>query len=262
MVDIAAIKELLKKYHVAPLKSLGQHFLVNDGAIHRIIHIADIAKYDTILEVGPGIGLLTKELAKQAKHLIAVEIDKGFFAILRQELKDYPQVAIIHADALTVPLFLPDEYLFVGNLPYNASAPILERFLALDARPRRMIITVQREFAERMVAKPPRMNRLALLAQFHGTVRIVDHFPPHYFWPQPQVHSSLVRIDLLPSDKLPLNSEGAAMLAAMAKAAFGQQRKQLKNTLDFVDPRFAQKRPSHLSLSDWVQTVQYARQSS
>lgn len=259
-MNVGEIKFLLKKYGIAALKSRGQHFLINERALNQILHVAKVSQYDTILEIGPGLGFLTKELAARAKHLIAVEIDKGFAKILKREFGGKPDVTIVQRDILEIDpkdySLLTTNYKLVGNLPYNISSLILEKFLQKETRkPEAMTIVVQREFALRMTARPPSMNRIALLCQYYSVPRIVTHFPPSYFWPKPQVSSSLVSLIVHPRESLPLGGSEEKRLWALAKTAFSQPRKMLRGSLSLPNEIFAQKRPQELVLENWIHLV-------
>ncbi len=259
-MDAHEIKELLTYYNLAPLKSRGQHFLINERALNEILHVANITQYDTILEIGPGLGVLTKELAALAKQVIAVEIDKGFAKVLKRRFHDKPNVAIVHGDILEVDpknySLQTTSYKLVGNLPYNLTSLILEKFLRQEPKkPAQLIITIQKEFALRVTAHPPNMNRMGLLCQYYGTPRIVARFPPSYFWPKPKVHSSLVLIDVTPPKALPLKANDEERLWASIKTAFSQPRKMLKNSLSLISGGFGKKRPQELTLENWITLV-------
>lgn len=258
-MDVPTIKQLLSESAIAPLKSRGQHFLINERSIEQIVHVAKVTQYDTIVEIGPGLGVLTEALAKRAKHVIAVDIDKGFVNILKRRLQDRLNITIVHADILKFRLTTYDPrlttYAVIGNLPYNLTSKILEKFLQKERqKPELMVITVQKEFAKRMIAKPPRMNRLALLCQYYGKPEIAATFPPHFFWPQPKVHSHLVKIDVTPHNELPLNKRQGREMMKIIRQAFSQPRKKLKNSLGLQVTGYAlqDKRPGELTLNDWV----------
>lgn len=256
-MSITQIKQILHQYRLAPLKQLGQHFLINEGALEQIIRFANIKKNDTIIEVGAGLGTLTERLAKKAKKVIAIEIDKGFSKILKERCRGYANVEIIQGDILTFTPPVGVTYNIVGNLPYNLSSLIIEKFLQKEEQePRKFLITVQQEFAERMLAKPRSMNRLSLLVQYYAKPVIVANFPPHYFWPQPKVSSVLVKIQV--KNRGMLNRAKERRLWEVIKKAFNQPRKMLKNTIpESVYTRFATKRPSELSLDGWIKLSSY-----
>lgn len=252
------VKGLLAKYHIAALKSLGQNFLINEGAALQVIHIADIKGYDTILEIGPGLGVLTKHLGAKAKKLIAVEIDKGFVSILKEELGSFPNVEIVNADILKFSLPRGIDTV-VGNLPYHLAGAILEKLLSVRAlRPHRIVLTVQKEFAMRLTAKPGQSNRIGLFTRYHGTPRIVQEFPPHYFWPQPKVRSALVCVELKPAKELALSETQEPILWQLIKTAFNQPRKKLRNSISLDMSRFDERRPQELSLDDWLAVVNHS----
>jgi len=251
-MDVPTIKRLLKEYHVAPHKMFGQHFLINELALSEVINIAGVSTYDTILEIGPGLGALTRKLVARANKVIAVEIDKGFVQILEREFAGQKRLKIVHQDILRFALPRLKRYKVVGNLPYNASAQILEKFLpARTYRPSSLTITVQKEFALRLGAKRGDANRLSLFVQYYSKPRIVAHFPPNYFWPQPKVHSSLVQIDLYQPGQFPLLPDQEQYLWQLVKTAFSQARKKLRNSLG-LEGEFGDKRPEELGLEEWI----------
>ena len=248
------IKEILRRYHIAPFKSRGQHFLVDEQAIDKVIHSVNPQKYDTIVEIGPGLGALTRHLAPNVAKLIAIEIDKGFGHILKDSLGLLPSFELVQGDILTVPLPNITGYKIVGNLPYNIAPHILERFLCVRVnRPSLAVVTVQKEFAQRLVAPQGSLNRIGLFTQYHGNPSIVAHFSPGSFWPQPKVYSSLVVIPLRPPEELPLSPEQETRLWALVRRAFGQPRKKMKNSLPLCPALLQEKRPNELSLEEWIQ---------
>lgn len=252
-MDVNAIKKLLHTYGVSPLKFLGQNFLVNERALEKIASVANLGKRDTVVEIGPGLGVLTEKLASAAKDVIAVEIDKKFIRILEERFAETPNVRIIHQDILQFSPPSSGSYAVAGNLPYNIAGDILEKFLQKEPKkPNVMVITVQKEFAEKMAAKPPLMTRLGLFVQYYGVPHIEAEFPPSYFWPQPNVRSSLVEIKVKKRRELPLSIKQENIMWQMIKTAFNQPRKTLKNSLGFTDSTFQQKRPQELALSDWM----------
>ncbi|MBZ0296949.1 MAG: 16S rRNA (adenine(1518)-N(6)/adenine(1519)-N(6))-dimethyltransferase RsmA [Anaerolineae bacterium] len=260
-------KTLLDDYEVAPKKSLGQNFLHDPGALEKIAASAEIDPQDTVLEIGPGTGALTEFLAPLAKRVICVEVDERLKPILDEQLAAYPNVWVIYQDILTVnipALIQPDEYIVVANLPYYITTPILSMLLESAHKPRRMILTVQWEVAERMIAKPDDMNQLAVGVQYFGHVQIINKLKPATFWPRPNVDSAVVRIDVY--DEPPVEVPGERAFFRVVRAGFGQKRKQLKNSLGAgmgishaaaaelleqadIDPR---RRAETLSLEEWA----------
>lgn len=257
------VKSILHAHGIAPLKSRGQNFLINDEALKKIAALANIKGSDICIEIGPGLGALTEKIALFTKNVIAVEIDKGFVQLLRDRFANAANVRVIHKNILEfttsdVVNNVNEErgYKVVGNLPYNIAGGILEKFLQKEAvKPKTMIITVQKEFAQKLTAKPPRMTKLGLFAQYYGKARIAATFPPSYFWPQPSIYSSLVEIQVKKEKDLPLSAIQEAALWNMVKTAFIQPRKMLKNSLNSNSGSFSEKRPQELSLEDWVSLI-------
>ncbi len=251
-MNVEELKKILARYNLAPSKKRGQHFLINEAANEKIIHFANITKNDTIIEIGAGLGMLTQELAKKAGKVIAIEIDKGFAQILKERFKDVDRVSIVCQDILdfTPPKNIP--YSVVGNLPYNISSAIIEKFLRNQkAKPKFLLIMVQKEFALRMTATVPHMNRLALLTQYYGSPAIVAQFGAHLFWPQPKVTSSLALITLKKHSALLKKKEDE--MWDIIQRAFNAPRKMLKNTVpSSIKCNLQKKRPSELSIQDWI----------
>ena len=259
-------------------KALGQHFLVDRGVLHRIIAAADLSPQDTVVEVGPGQGILTRELLKRAGRVIAVEIDPSLADSLASKLKFPFNLTVLPADARTVGLdkaLGPNaNYKVVANLPYYAANPIIRRFLEAAHKPILMVVTVQKEVAQAMVAPPGRMRLLAVGVQFYGTPRILCTVPPRAFRPQPKVSSAVVRVDLLLSP--PVEVDSVAGFFALVQAGFSAPRKQLRNSLALglrlspgeVDGYFdlsaldPQRRPATLSLEEWARLYRAYRKGT
>ena len=249
-------------------KSLGQHFLVDKEVLGRIISTADLSPEDTVVEVGPGRGALTRQLVRSAKVVIAIEMDSRLADTLADRLGNPPGLRVIHADAREVDLarILEDvgQYKVVANLPYYAANPILRRFLESPTRrPALMVVMVQEEVARRMVAQNGRMSILAVGVQLYGTPRIICRVPPSAFVPPPKVSSAVVRVDVLGSPALELDNEDGFF--GLVRAGFFAPRKQLRNSLQLglgisavdvtslleladLDPK---RRPENLSIEDW-----------
>ena len=228
-----SIGALLRELGLSPRKALGQHFLVSPGVLTRILDAADIAPNDPVVEVGPGLGVLTRGLVERGARVTAVELDGEMAAALSRSFAEQDRVHILHADARTVDLdslATPDEpYLVVANLPYYAATPIVRRFLEAEHPPRRLVVTVQREVARSMTAKPGSLGLLGLGVQFYGSPRIVATIRPGAFYPPPKVTSAVVRIDLHPQPLLPPSQREGFF--ALARAAFSAPRKQLRGGL-------------------------------
>lgn len=214
-------------------KSLAQHFLVDKRVLGRIIEAADISAGDTVVEVGPGRGLLTAALVSRAGSVVAVELDEALAASLEARFGDHDNLGIVVADARHVEIasLVPDgrRYKVVANLPYYAASPIIRRFLEARHKPELMVVMVQREVARSMVASPGDMGLLSIAVQLYGSPRVVCSVPPRAFRPAPKVTSAVVRIDVYPQPVLALDSiEG---FFELARAGFSAPRKQIRNSL-------------------------------
>lgn len=231
-------RQILDRYGVAPKQSLGQNFLFDEGLLARITAAADLSAADEVLEVGPGLGALTRQLAQAAGRIVAVELDGRLLPILRYELEPFANVELVQADILS---FDPAAqfgapYVMVANVPYYITGAILRHLLESRPRPRRMVMTVQREVADRLTAAPPNMSLLAVSVQYYGRVRQVGAVKAGAFWPRPEVDSAVIRVDV---DERHLG-EGAGGQGSrgdeeaffrVVRAGFGEKRKQLKNNL-------------------------------
>ncbi len=231
------IQNLLKKYQLRLSKRLGQNFLIDRGAIKKIIKTTDLTPQDVVLEIGPGIGTLTIELAEKVKKVIAIEKDPGMRKILKDLLEcwNVRNVEIIREDILKLdpkPYALKP-YKVIGNLPFYLTAPVIRKFLEYKnlakGGPKEMVLVVQKEVGQRICAKPPDMNLLAVSVQFYAKPEIVSFVSRKSFWPQPKVDSAILRIvPLIKADRKLINAD---LLFEIVKAGFSQPRKQLINNL-------------------------------
>ena len=214
-------------------KSLGQNFLVDRRFLARIIEASELSPSDVVVEVGPGRGFLSSAIAERVGHLVAVEIDEALAQNLDEKFRDSPNVTVVAADAREVDIdsLVPAEapYKVVANLPYYAASPIIRRFLEAGRKPTLMVVMVQREVAQEMVAPPGKMRILSVATQLYGRPRIVCYVSPRAFRPAPKVTSALVRIDVYPHLALPLDSE--ERFFSLVRAGFSSPRKQLRNSL-------------------------------
>jgi 16S rRNA (adenine1518-N6/adenine1519-N6)-dimethyltransferase len=254
-----------------PKKSLGQHFLVDPIHRARIVAAADLAPDDFVLEIGPGRGELTELLAAQAGRVMAVELDDRLVPLLRERFASQPHVTIVHGDILELDIgnLILDAtpYKVVANLPYYITGAAIRHLLEAEPSPELLVLTVQREVAERMVASPPDMSLLALGVQFYCTPQIVERIPASAFYPVPKVDSATVRLDRRAEpiqDDVP-----AELFFRVARAGFGQPRKQLRNSLAAglgVPPAQAaawleasgiapQRRAETLTLTEWARVA-------
>ena len=226
------IPGLLKSHGLRPDKSLGQNFLVDPIYLDRVANAGIITKEDTVLEIGAGLGNLTRLLAAKARDVLAVELDPDFIPILQSVLTPTKNVRIIQGDILTLDLgslFSTNEYLVVANIPYYITSNLIRHLTSSEKRPRRIVLTIQKEVAERIIARSGKLNLLGLSVQVYGAATIVSRVPAGAFYPVPKVDSVIVRVDLYPS---PLISEDLLdIYFQLAKAGFSQKRKTLRNSL-------------------------------
>ena len=227
------IPAILEKHGLRPRKGLGQHFLVSERAVRRIVKAASLGPGDVVVEVGPGVGVLTKLLAREAKSVIAVELDEAIIPVLREYLGGAGNVRIIQGDVLEIgaaEIVPPDcSYKVVANLPYYITSAAIRHFLEDPHPPDMMVLTVQWEVARRLTAAPPRMSLLSVSVQVYGRAEMLFRIPAGAFYPPPKVDSGVVRIKRYHSPLvLPERREH---FFRVVKAGFSQRRKQLHNSL-------------------------------
>jgi 16S rRNA (adenine1518-N6/adenine1519-N6)-dimethyltransferase len=236
---LATTKRLLRRFGIRVKKGLGQHFLVDAGVLDAIINAAALSPEDTVIEVGPGLGILTAELARRAGWVIAIELDNRLADILTETLP-YDNVVVLNQDVLgTDPAALlngraPDfpsllkPYKVVANLPYYITSPVLRHFLEASVKPELMVVTVQREVAEAIVAEAGQRSVLSIAVQFYGKPSIVTDVPAASFFPAPEVDSAVVKIEVHPRPPFAVDEEGFFRLV---RAGFTAPRKQVANSL-------------------------------
>jgi 16S rRNA (adenine1518-N6/adenine1519-N6)-dimethyltransferase len=223
---------LLRQFGLRPDPRLGQNFLVDETALEKIVEAAAISKEDTILEIGPGLGGLTSRLADQARRVVAVELDGRLIPILKQVLSRYSNVQLVHGDMLALnpaQLFDTSGYLVVANIPYYITSALIRHLLESASRPARLVLTVQREVAERICASPGDLSLLAISVQVYGQPQVQARIPAGAFYPAPKVDSSVVRVDLYPQPLVPISY--LTPFFRLVKAGFSQKRKTLGNAL-------------------------------
>lgn len=222
-------KHLLDRYGLDPKKSLGQNFLYDDGLLEKIVQAAELTPQDNVLEVGPGLGALTRQLAIQGGRVVAVELDQRLLPVLEDELADFPNVELVHGDVLGLDPadWFDESFVMVANVPYYITGAILRHLLTGQPQPRRMVLTVQKEVAERLSAEPPDMSLMAVSVQYYGRVRRISTVKAGAFWPRPDVDSAVIRIDVDP----PTPAEDETAFFRVVRAGFSEKRKQLKNNL-------------------------------
>jgi len=228
------VRRQLAQWDIRPAKGLGQNFLVDPVILARIADAAELTRDDVVLEVGPGLGGLTVPLARRAGRVVAVELDQRLMGPLRGVVADLPNVTLVQGDILSVdPATLIDapseRYKVVANLPYYITSAVLRHLLEATLRPQRMVVTVQREVAKRIMAKPGQMSLLALSVQYYGAPHLLFRIKPGSFYPAPEIESAVLRIDLY--EDVPGASDDAKGFFRVARAGFAQRRKQLRNAL-------------------------------
>jgi 16S rRNA (adenine1518-N6/adenine1519-N6)-dimethyltransferase len=271
------LKKILKDYRAFPIKRLGQNFLIDKKVMRKIVEASEISKKDTVLEVGAGIGNLTLELAKRAKKVIAVEKDKRMVEILKENLRDFKNVEIIAGDIretfLTIVQNITRDYKIVANIPYYLTSYLIRKFLETKKRPKLMVLMVQKEVAERICAKSPKMNLLAVSVQFFAKPEIVSFVSKNCFWPKPKVDSAIVKISNLKT-KTPKPKKD--LFFKIVKAGFSHPRKQLINNLSeglkmnkkivrdwLLNCKiFPEKRAENLTIEDWKKLTSSANKFS
>ena len=268
---------LLQKYQVQPKKSLGQNFLVDPNGLNKVLQAAKVSTEDTVLEIGAGLGSLTYLLAQQSRQVVAVELDHRLIAPLREALAGFTNVTICEGDMLKLSpdtLIDAERYVVVANIPYYITSALIRHLLEADHKPTRMVLTVQQEVAERILARDGKMSLLALSVQVYGKPELKARIPAGCFYPPPEVDSAVLSIELYEEPIVPSGS--LDLFFKLAHAGFAQKRKTLRNTLATgmnespawaeklltaagIDP---QRRAETLSMQEWKQLVEAYQQLS
>jgi 16S rRNA (adenine1518-N6/adenine1519-N6)-dimethyltransferase len=234
-LDAAAV---LRRFGLRADKRLGQNFLQDSAALGAIVSAAGIQPTDSVLEIGPGLGSLTRYLAASAREVVAVELDPRLLPLLKAVLAPYGNVRLIQGDILELSpsdLMADKEYLVVANIPYYITSAVIRHLLAQsskgknDPKPRRVVLTIQKEVAERICAKPGNMSLLSLSVQVYGEPRLAAHIPAEAFFPRPKVDSAVLCVDIYQTSQIP--AELLDTFFKLIKAGFGQKRKTLRNSL-------------------------------
>lgn len=223
---------LLKKYSIRPKKSLGQNFLVEPAGLRKVLTAAELQGDEQVLEIGAGLGSLTVLLAQNAKEVLAIEIDQKLFPALQEALAPYANVKTIHDDILNLDLdgLLHDQdFVVVANIPYYITSAIIRKLLEANKRPSRMILTIQKEVAERIIARDGKMSLLALSVQVYGKPDLVATIPAGAFYPAPDVDSAVLKLTLY--EKPLIQEQNLDLFFKLAQAGFSQKRKTLRNSL-------------------------------
>jgi 16S rRNA (adenine1518-N6/adenine1519-N6)-dimethyltransferase len=272
---IPNVRDLLRQYEIRPRKSLGQHFLTESAYLSLIVAAADLTPSDVVLEVGPGPGVLTGPLAAAAGQVIAVELDERFRSILAEQFADRPNLRIVDGDILQLDpsALLGDagatgrrgDYKVVANLPYYITSAVLRHLLEAPLKPALLVVMLQREVGERILAAPGDLSILAISIQLYSTPSPVAIVPREAFYPRPKVDSMVLRLDVHERPPVGLPPSGAGGFMRVVKAGFGQKRKQLHNSVSAglqiepsdcaqamldvgIDPR---RRAQTLTLEEW-----------
>ena len=240
---LAQTRQSLREFGLRARKGLGQHYLIDGGVLKLILSAAELAPDDIVIEVGPGLGVLTRELVRRAGWVVAIELDDKLAVLLKEMLADFNNFTIINEDVLKVdPATLLEElneklpssitnplsYKVVANLPYYITSPVLRHFLEARIKPKIIVIMVQKEVAKAIVAEPGDMSILSVSVQLYGKPKIMGYVPARSFYPAPKVDSVILRIDLYPRPAVDVETESFFKLV---RAGFTAARKQIANSL-------------------------------
>jgi 16S rRNA (adenine1518-N6/adenine1519-N6)-dimethyltransferase len=232
LTNIRDLRSLLTAHGIRPHKSFGQNFLIDRSVLNKIIDASAIEKGDEILEVGAGTGVLTRELAKHSSRVVAVEIERDMLTLLEETTSSYTNVELLARNLLQLnpgEVFAQRPYKLVANLPYYITAPTFRHFLESENPPRLLVVMVQLEVAQRIVAAPGDLSLLAVSIQFYGQPRIVARVPANAFYPAPKVDSAILRVDIRP--QMSLTQQERDGFFRLVQAGFSERRKQLHNSL-------------------------------
>ncbi len=261
------LRRLMRQEGLRPRHGLSQNFLTDAEALDTIVAAAQLGPGDRVVEVGPGLGVLTRRLLAAGCAVVAVELDAQLVGYLGRELEDAHGLTLIHADALAIEpdaLFPGEPYHLVANIPYHITSPLLHLFLGADHAPRRAVVLVQAEVAERIASPPGDMSYLSVFVQDLAEAEIVARVPAAAFEPAPEVDSAVLRLTLRPAPVVP--PEQRETFHRVAQAAFRQRRKQIHNSLarelpvdrGMVEAALADcgvtpdRRPQTLSVPEWA----------
>ena len=224
---------MLRCYGLKARKGLGQHFLVDGEVLPLIASAAELKPADTVIEVGPGLGVLTGELARQAGKVVAIELDDKLAATLKETLTPFDNTVIINGNVLDIdPVSLLNKqktYKVVANLPYYITSPVLRHFIEASIKPEIMVVMVQKEVADIIAAEPGGRTLLSISVQFYGKPKIVSYIPAQSFYPAPEVDSAILKIDIYSRPVVAVTDEKSFF--GLVRAGFTASRKQLANSL-------------------------------
>lgn len=262
LIGISNLKSLLEKHNLWIKKRLGQHFLINPHVLQKIVETANIQPNDEIIEIGPGPGVLTRELCAQAKKVTTVEKDHNIIPLLRETTSEFLNLKIIEQDALK---FTPPaiKYKLVANLPYNIATPLLRNFLQLKNPPTLIVVLTQLEVAQKICARHGDMNVLALGVQIYGKPKIIAKISPQSFFPAPKVISAILQIEPYKKPLVPKHQQKNYF--ELIHKAFSQKRKRLSKTLKISVKTITELglneniRPQELKIEDWIGLIKNCR---
>ena len=232
MFEPLAVPSLMRDYGIKPKKGLGQNFLINEAYLVKITESAHVDKNTDVLEIGAGMGNLTRHLAAAARHVTAVELDRQLIPILKKVTRDFANVRIVQGDILELPvndLMDAPGYVVAANIPYYITSALIRYLLECTAKPRTIVLTIQREVAQRICADAGGLSLLALSVLVYGSPRIAARIPSGAFYPVPKVDSAVLVVDLYDQPMIPYKLLDSFF--RLAKAAFTQKRKMLHNAL-------------------------------
>lgn len=267
MNSFVSPKTILQEHDIYPSKHLGQNFLVDEEALQELLRAAELSADDTVLEVGGGVGTVTRQVAERVAHVVTVEKDKRLVPIFREQTKEFNNIEIIEGDILNVSKsykLKAKSYKLLGTPPYYLTARLFRTFLEeASQRPALIALIIQKEVAQKICAEPPDMSLLALSVQLFGEPKIVREVSQNAFWPQPEVDSSLLVVRVYAKPRIEKNH--IKIFFRLAKITFAHPRQQLQKTLSkglhipreqilaklaeaSIEPR---RRPETLSIEEW-----------
>lgn len=232
LTNIHVLRDLLYSHGMRPNKAFGQNFLVDRAVLQQIVDAAELEQGDQVLEVGAGTGVLTRELVRLARRVVAVELEQGMLKLLEKTTRGYTNVEIIARNLLYLEpeeVFGQESYKLVANLPYYITAPTFRHFLESANPPRLLVVMVQHEVAQRIVAGPGDLSMMGVSVQFYGRPRIIARVPARAFYPAPKVDSAILRVDVF--EQAPLTRQERDSFFRVVQAGFSERRKQVHNSL-------------------------------
>ncbi|XOU94418.1 MAG: 16S rRNA (adenine(1518)-N(6)/adenine(1519)-N(6))-dimethyltransferase RsmA [Candidatus Kerfeldbacteria bacterium] len=239
LTELNTIKSLVKQNDIRPTRQSGQNFLICKDVLDKIIRTSEIYPQEKVLEIGPGFGTLTNRLLEAQASVTSVELDRNLAKFLSNN-KLFKNLNLIRGDIIHEWLGLKKDfknldYKLIANLPYSLTSLIFRMFLSERPRPKKIVVLIQKEVAERIVAVPGKMSMLSIAVQFYGEPKIIDIVKPECFWPSPEVQSAILEVDNIGLDtkkyKKMLGNVKDEQFFKIAKIGFSAKRKQLHNNL-------------------------------